>query len=315
MSQVFPNIAITGASGFIGSVLCHKMIASGIPFKASSSSAEKNDCYHMCLRTQRLSPGFFTGSDVLCHVAGVSETRGITERVYREITVDGARWLFQAAVDAGIKRIVLVSSCKAGFEFGTQVSELAPDSPESDYGKTKLEQESVLKELATANGVEYVIFRPSLVYGEAVKGALRTWIRRARYPIPPFPAGGTRSLVSTNDLVSALLLGVAHPYAANQLFYVSDDKEYKVDEMDAAIRACVQAPLRISGFSSFWRSLAVAGDVAKLASIDIGMDSQRFQILTKPSTCSSRHLSTTLGWQPRDSFYSMLPQIVRSLNA
>ena len=96
--------------------------------------------------------------------------------------------------------------------------------PEGIYGKTKREAELILLEIGRQSGMQVSIVRPSLVYGQGVKGNLRlmlSWIEKGWFP--PLPeVNNRRSMIHVDDLVRALLL-VAGDDRANGEIYIATD--------------------------------------------------------------------------------------------
>jgi nucleoside-diphosphate-sugar epimerase len=103
------------------------------------------------------------------------------------VNVEGTRRLLQAASDAGVRRILVLSSMSA-FEGTTQL-----------YGRAKLDIEAMTEQFGGCS------VRPGLVYGEqsgGMAGALRKF---ARLPVVPLIAGDARLYtVSEDDLMMAI---------------------------------------------------------------------------------------------------------------
>jgi nucleoside-diphosphate-sugar epimerase len=64
-----------------------------------------------------------------------------------------------------VERVVYISSSMVYGDFADQVTEDAPCSPIGQYGIMKLAGEWLVKDYARRTGMEYVILRPSAVYG------------------------------------------------------------------------------------------------------------------------------------------------------
>jgi len=182
---------VTGASGYVGSRMASHLAGAGWEVRALCRSKP-------ALSRARLSHFPFdlaTGptlealedADVLVHAGydfGQDSWRDISR-----VNVDGSRRLLEAARDAGIDRIVYVSTV-AAFP-GTR----------SMYGRAKLETERI------ALGLGAVVIRCGLVWGPqgaAMFGALRRAVERL--PVVPLvaPADLRISLVCEDDLVVLL---------------------------------------------------------------------------------------------------------------
>ncbi len=87
--------------------------------------------------------------------------------------------------------------------------------------------------IGDAHGMEIVIIRPPLVYGQGVKGNFASLLKLTRLPIPlPFGSiQNKRSLVSVENLVDLIVVCLTHPNAKNQTFLVSDDDDMDTSEL------------------------------------------------------------------------------------
>lgn len=85
-----------------------------------------------------------------------------------------------------------------------------------------------LRRITTEIGLEEVIIRPPLVYGEGVKTnfeAIMRWLDRAvRLPLGAV-SYNQRSLVALDNLVDLIVTCLDHPAAASQTFLVSDGED------------------------------------------------------------------------------------------
>jgi nucleoside-diphosphate-sugar epimerase len=83
-----------------------------------------------------------------------------------EVMCTGLINLLEAAVVHKIKRFVYISSSMVYGDFENDVSEDAPCNPIGQYGIMKYMGEKLVADYARRHGFEYVIIRPSAVYGE-----------------------------------------------------------------------------------------------------------------------------------------------------
>jgi UDP-glucose 4-epimerase len=169
----------------------------------------------------------FDGADVAVHLAFA--IFGSHEET-RRVNLTGSRNVFEAAVEAGVKRLVYASSVAAyGFhpEDPQPLTEEVParGSEAFYYSRQKAELEELLADLVTGSGLDAYVFRPCIVAGpratmlirKVVDGArlsdplpaLRRLASRLPLPRPVLPDPGVRfQLVHHDDVARALAAAV-----------------------------------------------------------------------------------------------------------
>jgi len=207
---------VSGATGFIGRELCQQLAAGGHTVIACSKhggpllSGEPT----LALDLTRNDPasGVLRGVDVLFHLAGIAHHRaGAAE--YDELNAEATVRLAQLASAAGIRCFVFLSSTKAmGPPPSASVrAENACTPPVDAYGRSKRRAECALQNQFAGGPMSVVVLRPTLVYGNDVKGNLRLLARAVRLGLPRPPLGGSRSLIALADLVELLVLLAQQP--------------------------------------------------------------------------------------------------------
>jgi UDP-glucose 4-epimerase len=82
-----------------------------------------------------------------------------------DVMMRGLINLLESARAHGVRRFVYISSSMVYGDFTDQVTEDAVCNPQGQYGIMKLAGEWLVKDYARRTGMEYVIIRPSAVYG------------------------------------------------------------------------------------------------------------------------------------------------------
>lgn len=224
------KVLVTGANGFVGNSLCAHLTNSG----------------HQVLRVVRrpraageLGIGPLGGAtewhgvlnpsiDVVVHLAAKvpepGNQRGFNDE-FNLVNVTGTKHLAQQCALVGIRRFVFMSTAKVlGEERSKPYSEADDPSPTGPYAVSKFLAEQELRYLATRTGMELVLLRPPLVYGPGVKGNLFRLIRAIDrgYPLPVGGVGNRRSLISLENLVSAIKTCIEAPEVGCAAYLVSD---------------------------------------------------------------------------------------------
>jgi len=237
-----PLIALTGATGFIGRYLLRKLPEQGyrvrvllrrpIDGQLDAASAVIGD-----LTQPRNMTAALEGVDAVVHSAGLAHTAtGQPASDYRLLNTDATIALARAAQRAGVKRFVFLSSIRAqsGATASEIITEQLPPRPTDVYGQSKLAAEQGLAELA----IDWVALRPVLVYGPGVKGNMAKLMQLARspYPLPLGGLGARRSLLSLDNLASAVATVLSAHHQLCQPLIVADADALTVGEMIAAMR-------------------------------------------------------------------------------
>lgn len=252
---------ITGATGFLGSILVDELKIQQYSVKSVVRSLNKSAFPN----TDLIVVGSINRTtdwrvilddvDVIVHTAArvhiMSDSSSDPLADYKEINMFATINLAKQAVESGVKRFIYISTAKANGE-STKLGvpfrfddDFVPIDP---YGLSKYEAEAELRKIAKETGMEVVIIRPPLVYGEGVKAnfaSMMSWVGKG---VPfPFRAINTnkRSLVSVYNLVDLIKVCIDHPKAANQTFLVSDDDDLSTARM-VALMAKVQGKMNLA---------------------------------------------------------------------
>ncbi len=187
------NILITGANSYIG-ISFSNWIENNTKDVSISTLEVKGDQWN------RAS---FTGIDTIFHVAGIAhikETRDNAE-LYYHVNRDLAVQLAEKAKREGVKQFVFLSSMSVyGKEFG-KIDERTPLIPTTNYGKSKMQAEHFINQMADEN-FRVTILRPPIIYGPGCKG---NYPRLAQLALktPLFPdSENRRSMLYIDNLCS-----------------------------------------------------------------------------------------------------------------
>ena len=241
------KILITGATGFIGGAL-FKHLKSKKRYLLHLSSRTNQEKLFMEEKNFNISKidsstnwkDALDEVDCVIHCAASVHT---TEKkkidlmnAYRRINVDGTTNLANQAVKAGVKRFVFLSSVKVNGERTVVSKNFKYDDiprPEDAYGISKWEAEQALLKISKKTGLEVVIIRPALVYGERVKGnflSLLDLVYR-QVPLPFANINNLRSFIGLDNLIDLIICCIDHPKAGGKIFLVSDGEDLSTSEL------------------------------------------------------------------------------------
>lgn len=301
-----PAVLVTGASGFVGLALCQALAARGhlviaaVRSLASVSNQKMtgvqwvevgdlaaNPDWSACL-AQLMSSKAQSHCVVHCaaraHV--MNETESDSLAAYRAINVSATEALARLAAQAGVHRLVFLSSVKVNGErtAGGQLfhHDDLPE-PEDPYGLTKLQAEQALWSIAQATSLEITVVRAPLVYGPRVKGNLARLMALVSrgWPLPVASINNQRSMVGLSNLVDLLICCVDHPKARGQTWMVCDDQNLSTPQLVNHLAQALGVKARLFSMPVWLLRLAARvmgkrGEVARLTD-SLQVDGQRVQ--------------------------------------
>ena len=261
------RILVTGASGFIGKALCRELLARAHTVRAavretdSSAAAEVQQIPVPDIAAEFDRRALVGDVDAVVHLAAIAH-RAVSDSELRRVNIDAAVRLAEAAAGT-VRRFVFLSSVKVhGEDSGAGAySETEALRPEDSYGRSKLEAERALTELAARSAMELVLIRPPLVYGPGVKAnflRLLRWVDSG-VPLPLAMVRNRRSLIYLGNLVDAIARCAEHP-AAQGPYLVSDEEMVSTLELVLRIARALERPARL--FPAPQALLRIAGMIA-----------------------------------------------------
>lgn len=231
------RVLITGASGFVGRGLIRACadfddidVLAAIRSQQGCGESHVDFVAVGDISAEVNWAGALEGVDVVVHLAGRAHVMGETPRdalaKFRSVNVGGTVALARQALEAGVKRFILISSIgvNGARTIGAPFGEGSIPAPHADYAVSKLEAEQALRKIAEGSTMEWVIVRPPLVYGVQAPGNFGRLLKlvSSGLPLPLASVENSRSMISLENLVHFLLRCITHSAAANQLFVVSD---------------------------------------------------------------------------------------------
>jgi UDP-4-keto-D-QuiNAc 4-reductase len=309
------TVLVTGATGFVGRALCKQLQRLGHRVCAVTRTIPFTGMHAIhSVQVDSVGPesdwrAALEGKDTVVHLAArvhvmrESTTDPLNE--FRIVNVAGTERLATAAVAAGIRRLVYVSSIKVNGERTTTrpFSENDAPQPEDAYAQSKREAEDVLRRISVQSGLEVVIVRPPLVYGPGVKGNFLSLLRLVDLGLP-LPLGrcqNRRSLVGLTNLVDLLAQCVTHPAAAGQIFLAADGEDLSTPEL---LRRVAQA------FGKRARLLPVPTGLLQFAARLIGRTGI-YERLCGSLQVDAGNARRVLGWAPPQTVDAELMRTVQ----
>ncbi|MEO0438483.1 MAG: NAD-dependent epimerase/dehydratase family protein [Pseudomonadota bacterium] len=263
---------MTGANGYVGRALCAELARKRIEYlqltrHKRSDTAGAETLYGDLLDGEL--PEFPRALSTVYHLAGVAHSHA-SQELYQRVNVQGSLKVASAAIRAGVRRFVFVSSVKAalihdparererqegstGSALPNGQSSRVSSSGASNYANSKAEAEAQLTALCESSAMQLLIVRPALVYDNDAPGHLAMLKRWCRWRLPAPPDRGSRSMVARSDLIRLLISLHETPVQLAQPITLTDGQRYSTARIHRAYCAAQAVePLLPSLPASVW---------------------------------------------------------------
>jgi uncharacterized protein YbjT (DUF2867 family) len=220
---VVKTIFVAGCSGFIGGHLIEALTgetkeirclarnqARGVHFREKGFDFVVGD-----LLDRDSLKGCLDGVDLAIDLVGIIKEKG--EFTFERVHVDGTKNFVEEARRAGAKRIFYQSSLGASTDSSSR------------FLKTKAEAEEIIR----TSGIEYTIFRPSVIVGEqdGFTEKLKALIQMG--PVVPVPGDGNSRFqpIDVHDWARCLLIAANDVNAAGKTFEFGGPEQLTYNEI------------------------------------------------------------------------------------
>lgn len=249
------KILVTGASGFVGRNLITylKFHTNNEVITFGRTRVDGSDSHISGDLTDGIDfSSILLGVDVVIHCAGrahvMNDCSSDALSSYRIVNTEPTVKLAKFAAKAGVGRFIYLSSIKVNGESTTgraPFSSIDQHLPTDDYGISKSEAELGLIDVANHTNLDYVIIRPTLIYGEGVKANFESLMSLVNKRVP-LPFGcineNRRSIVSIRNVVELITICLDHPKAANEIFLISDDDDLSTKMLVQKMSIALEKP-------------------------------------------------------------------------
>lgn len=296
------RVLVTGAEGFVGREVCRLLKARGYRVRPAVRSLEAARVPpdevvavgNIGAETQWREA--LEGIDLVIHLAArvhvMKDPAADPLSAFRAVNTEGTVKLAESAQKAGVRRILYISTIKVNGESTNECpfSEEDPASPRDPYAVSKWEAEGKLADICRKGALEFVIFRPPLVYGPGVKANFLRLLQlvHSGWPLPFKGLENQRSLIGVQNLADAMVQALGHPQAANQLFLVSDGEDLTLEDLIRRIARTAGRPARL-----FRLPPGLVRSVAKWSGRD-----DLYRRLFGSLRINSRKICSKLHWSP-----------------
>jgi nucleoside-diphosphate-sugar epimerase len=266
------EILITGGNGFVGRHLVRALRVRGDAVRVLALPGEDTAeleqrgvvVYRGDVRRLETLGAPMAGADCVVHLAAMMDVwRPL--RDYQAVNVSGTANVCRAALDAGVERLVHMSSSSVyGIGLGRPVDESSPLSPFRDpYPITKAAADTVVQRMIAEERLPAVILRPDQIFGAGDHvhfGRIADRLQAGRSIIVGM-GGNALPLVHVSDVVHALLLVVERRRAVGNAYNITTAQPLTQYEMLQTVAGAIGVrPPRIH---VPYRALYAAGCLAE----------------------------------------------------
>jgi nucleoside-diphosphate-sugar epimerase len=300
-----PRALVTGASGFVGRVVCQELVAAGWEvigqvFRHAAPQGALPLPVDLC---QLMAPmSICPQVDAVIHLAGLAHVPAdqVERGMVWQTNVAPTEALARAAAEWGA-HFVYVSSAKVLGESG-EWDDSAEPAPADLYAESKLAAEEAVNAIP---GLAFTIVRPPLVYGPGVKGNFLRLLRwaDAGWPLPLAALENQRSLIFVNNLASALVSCLSQPtVASGKTWLVSDSHPWGMASLIRQLATHLGRPARLFRVKQFTllriaHLCGMTAEAERLTGQFVVHDQQiRAELEWTPPHDSTAALKTTADW-------------------
>ena len=292
------TVLVTGANGRLGHALINKLISEGVNVRAIIQENRHmvdmpskvrlfvgDICDHNVMREA------FSGKiNTVYHLAAIVSQNKFSRKEIMRVNLEGTKRIVEESEHCGVGHIIFPSSVDVYGRWRNDVlSEESELRPSDAYGQSKAMAEQFLTNKC---GINYTIFRMAAIYGVGFEGSFfKVFSAMTKRKLPIIGDGQNKlSLVHVNDVVDAFITASKTPKSNNNIYNLSDGKEYTQEYLFQFAASMLNVPMPRQHINTL-----VASALTKL----IGADADEFRFITSNRVVDITKIRTELGFKPK----------------
>jgi len=305
------EVLVTGATGFIGSLLVRRLSSKGCRIKLLVENQynpefAEYDVHQGGLFSDTALTKACKDAQMVFHLAAFTDpdakSSEAVERCFA-VNVEGTKNLLHS-LGPSTEHLIFFSTVHVfGDRDGDVTDEDSPVDPSTPYGRSKLEAEDLIREWGLRHGVMTTCLRLPLVYGPGNKGNILRMINaiaKRRFLVIG-KGDNRRSMVYVENVVDAAIAVAYRKEADGEIFIVTDGKDYPVLDLYRSISRSlgirplpVRIPVGIAGPAGKVFDLA-----GRVTGINLPFNSQVLNRLTASQVFSAKKIEAAVGFRTR----------------
>jgi nucleoside-diphosphate-sugar epimerase len=250
-------------------------------------------------------PKLMANMEVVVHLAALAHQVGRAAQgrwhEFQRINVQGTRVVAHAYREAGIRRIIFVSSIAVYAPSATLIDEQTAMRPQDDFGRSKLEAEQALRSELSGSATDWCSLRPPSVLGRGGPSNMPRLqsLVGGGFPLPFGGINSRRSFIFVDNLVDAIVTVLRCPHGIRKEYVLSDGSDFATPELISVLATSNHRSVRLLNVPvNLLKLIGRAGDLTgRILGIHTGLDSQAIYRLSSRVVDASR-FRTSFDWHP-----------------
>ena len=253
------------------------------------------------------------------HIAAAFRQARLSDKEYFQTNVDGTRNLFDAAIEAGVTRVVHCSTVGVLSHIEhPPADESCPYNPADVYQESKMQGELLALDYFKRGAIKGVVVRPAMIYGPGDTRTLKLFrmISKERF-FYVGPGTSTVHFIDVRDLARAFEAAMSHTETNAEIYIIAGKHA-------VPLRAMAEMVARLLEVNPPWLCLPVKpiqlmGTLCELLCKPLGIEPplyrRRVDFYTKDRHFSSAKAAAELGFFASHEMIEELEDIIESYRA
>ena len=316
--------AVTGATGFVGSTLCRKLVEDGRHVRALYRDARKLDALNGLdvqsaeadVTDEAALRSAFQGVDTVYHVAALFRQQGYPDSAFWDTNVEGTRNVLTAAIHEGVRRIVHCSTVGVHSHIPSPpADESEPYRPGDIYQETKCEGEKLALQWFREGKIDGCVVRPAMIWGPGDNRTLKLYRGIARRRLPIIGTGKILlHWVLVDDVARGLILAGDSKRSTAQTYIIAGEEPVSIEDLYSVIAD--ETNVKPIGIRVPALPIQLLGEVVERICRPLGIEPpiyrRRVDFFTKTRAFDWSKARNELGYEPGQSLDEEVQLIVNS---